>query len=481
MAPTETTLLAMILILIPMWLGPERGIWALMVSIPLGVAAAFNLPALGNASVMVADFVAAAVAGLVLLRLLVVERALEAPLQPFAWWILAMIVFCVFITVLGPRLYENQIEVFTMGQTRDQEFIVRTKLEPNSKNISQLFRFGISLSIGLAIMIASPRKISQSFLPAVIAMTAVHMVLSLLDYATFAIGRPDLLDVIRNANYSVLYNHQIQGMKRIIGGFAEAAAAGNFSLGLFGFWFMYWLQGGTSRFGLAFAVLTFLTVLASGSSAAFVGLALFLSIAGTSTLFQGHSKLVTRRNWLLFTVFAALPTLAVGIWIVAATNETFSAYFDQLLFSKLESDSGVERMEWNMHALEAAFEANLTGLGLGSIRSSNFIIACLATLGAIGSAIYLGLLTTLAVSRPIGPPTSERVIISHACRGGCLALLCKAIITKSSPDLEVIFFVFAAAAVLLRWPIREAVTAAIKDRGGSSNRFGRRRSLAFGR
>lgn len=101
MAPTETTLLAMILILIPMWLGPERGIWALMVSIPLGVAAAFNLPALGNASVMVADFVAAAVAGLVLLRLLVVERALEAPLQPFAWWILAMIVFCVFITEIG--------------------------------------------------------------------------------------------------------------------------------------------------------------------------------------------------------------------------------------------------------------------------------------------------------------------------------------------------------------------------------------------
>lgn len=453
MSLTETTILALVLSLILLFRGPERGLWALMISLPFGVAAAVNLPALGNSSLLMADLVALTLVALTVSRLLIAQEGMTLRLPAFAWWLIAMMVFCVFITFFGPRLYANQIDVFTIGRTASDEFIVRTTLQPSSKNISQLMRFGISLSVGLAIILASPQKFQRALPGAFVAMTITHLTLSAADYITFAINRPEWLEFIRNANYTVLYKHQIEGIKRVIGGFAEASAAGNFSLSLFGFWMIYWIRGGRAKLGGYLAIGSLVTVLASGSSAAFVAVALFTALTAISLFLTKGRVMGKRRNWLLITAGAVLPAIVLGAFILSQTNPSFGAYFDRLIFSKLESHSAVERMMWNRHALDATLESSLLGLGLGSIRSSNFLIACLSTLGFVGSFIYFGMLTSLAIGRPRGTQDSERAILAHACRAACLALFCKAIVTKSSPDLEIIFFLCASAAMLLRDPV----------------------------
>lgn len=448
MTPTETTLLALVLAVYIVVKGPERGLWALTMTLPFGVAAAFNLPALGNSSVLVVDVVAAAFVSMILIRYIV--QPSPSLRFPFVMaWFSAMLAYSIFITVFGPRLFEGQIEVFTIGQTRTSEFIIRTTLEPSSKNISQLMRICISLTVGIGILLCRPRKIEKSIVPAVLVMTLAHFFLSVADLVTFSIGRPEWLSFIRNANYSILYSHQLVGLKRVIGGFAEASAAGNFSLSIFGFWLVYWLRGGRSAGSGLLAAASFLVVLSSGSSAAYVAVAMFTCFVFAFSLLGASSARFRRnRNRFFFVLTALLPAGILGIWLLAVSNPQFGAYFDRLLFSKLESASGVERMMWNRHALEAAWDSNLIGLGLGSIRTSNFLVACLSTLGLFGTLLYFGLLTSLAIKRP-ARGDSEPSIIAHASRAACLALFCKAIITKSSPDLEIVFFVFAGLAVLM--------------------------------
>ena len=89
MSLTETTLLALVLSLILLFRGPERGLWALMISLPFGVAAAVNLPALGNSSLLMADLVALTLVALTVSRLLIAQESMTLRLPAFAWWLIA--------------------------------------------------------------------------------------------------------------------------------------------------------------------------------------------------------------------------------------------------------------------------------------------------------------------------------------------------------------------------------------------------------
>ena len=51
-----------------MFKGPYRGLWIFFAVTPLGAAAAFNLPALGGASILISDLAALTLLGLVLVQ-----------------------------------------------------------------------------------------------------------------------------------------------------------------------------------------------------------------------------------------------------------------------------------------------------------------------------------------------------------------------------------------------------------------------------
>ncbi|HBN30079.1 MAG TPA: hypothetical protein DD416_02380, partial [Rhodobacteraceae bacterium] len=55
-----STFLALAVILLLLWRGPFRGLWLFLLLTPFGAAAAFNLPAVGGASIGVMDLAAVA-------------------------------------------------------------------------------------------------------------------------------------------------------------------------------------------------------------------------------------------------------------------------------------------------------------------------------------------------------------------------------------------------------------------------------------
>ena len=61
---------------------------------------------------------------------------------------------------------------------------------------------------------------------------------------------------------------------------------------------------------------------------------------------------------------------------------------DEVIFDKMDSDSGRERDNWNIIAMEYFFENPITGIGYKEWRASSFAISLLCENGIIGAVIY---------------------------------------------------------------------------------------------
>ena len=83
---------------------------------------------------------------------------------------------------------------------------------------------------------------------------------------------------------------------------------------------------------------------------------------------------------------------------------------------------------------------------MGSVRASNFFVAVLSSIGLAGTVLYAGFLYTFAHSRYRGL-ADESAAVAQGCRAACLILVLKALLTKSTPDLEVPFFLYAGVAI----------------------------------
>jgi len=125
--------------------------------------------------------------------------------------------------------------------------------------------------------------------------------------------------------------------------------------------------------------------------------------------------------------------------------EPVTAFFDDMLFDKMESDSGVERMSWNTQALTNFRDTWGFGAGLGSVRASNWLIACLGSIGALGTALYVAFLTSFMLA-PAGPTGEAGHAAIRAAKAGVFAMLSSAILTHSTPDLGLFIFALAGAA-----------------------------------
>jgi hypothetical protein len=85
-------------------------------------------------------------------------------------------------------------------------------------------------------------------------------------------------------------------------------------------------------------------------------------------------------------IFLSLGPLLVlaGATAVAIKPDLISPIvdtFDASITNKLGSASGVERTSWNMVGLRAFFETFGLGAGIGSVRTSSFLVGVLANLG----------------------------------------------------------------------------------------------------
>ncbi|WP_380058325.1 hypothetical protein ACFE33_06680 [Falsihalocynthiibacter sp. SS001] len=258
---------------------------------------------------------------------------------------------------------------------------------------------------------------------------------------------PEVLAPIRTANYSMLVGHHMGGMKRMIGGFPEASAFGFFTLGLFGFWLRYLIVRGRSKLAFWALVATALVLLRSTSSAAYVAIVVLVALMGGAALFGGVSGEIPKSGAIITVCalgvvsFFALASFAAYQFLPPVTN-----FLDNAVFDKIDSQSGVERMSWNAQALTNFVDTYLLGAGLGSIRASNWLIACLGSIGVIGTALYLMFLySVVRVPVPRGD-IDARALISGL-KVGRIALFISAMLTIPTPDLGIFFFALAGLIV----------------------------------
>ncbi|PIE06990.1 MAG: hypothetical protein CSA74_09425 [Rhodobacterales bacterium] len=446
-----STPIAIAAILLLLALGPRRGAWVFFALLPFGAAAAFNLPALGGASIITADLAALAMVVLILLTPGAGSSMFGTmrPWQP-GFFLTLVILVSAFSAIFAPRVFAGLTEVFSIARDESHALIVKSPLGPSSGNITQLFRLilGYLTFIGFATAFRRTPQ-ARSLVVAMIVATSVHFAMGWIDVITFAAGADQLLDFIRTANYTIRVTDTMAGFKRMIGGFPEASSFGFFSLGLFGFWLQYWLIRPRSRAAPWMLAMASVAVLRSTSSSAYLALIVFLFGFALFNFFRFLRPEAERRS------VAVAVTGALLLWVAAAgvtagyqMAEPVTAFFDDILFDKMESDSGVERMSWNTQALTNFTDTWWLGAGLGSVRASNWVISCLGSIGLPGTLLFIAFLTAflLAPAGEAGRASSERAASIRGAKAGVLAMLSSAVLTHSTPDLGLFVFALAGAA-----------------------------------
>ncbi len=428
--------------------GVRRGAWAFFALLPFGAAAAFNLPALGGATIGVADLAAVVVIGLVLVGP-GAGASLVGTLRPWQPGFILTLVMIVaaFSAIFLPRIFAGETEVFGIARTAKGTGIVRFPLGPSTGNITQLFRLALDFFVFVGLATAF-RRVSTvgPVLTAMIVATCVHLALGLIDVLTFATNTAFLMEPIRTANYSLHITDTMAGIKRMVGGFPEASSFGYFSLGLFGFWLQYWISTPRSRAAPWMLALATFAVLRSTSSAAYLALVVFVVAFALYTVFRNLRPEAERRSVALTAGGFMLLWLA-GVAAVASYElvAPVTDFLDRVLFQKLATDSGVERLSWNTQALINFRDTWGLGAGLGAVRASNWVIACLGSIGILGTALFIAFLASIAAA-PSGPRSDPRSGVIRALKAGCLAMLSAAVLTHSTPDLGLFFFALAGIA-----------------------------------
>ena len=222
----------------------------------------------------------------------------------------------------------------------------------------------------------------------------------------YATNTAELLSFIRNSTYSILSDTGSAGFKRIVGSFVEASSFGYWTLGYFAFATTLWLHGIAARLTFALSVLSFLTLLFSTSTTAYVGLGGYLAVQFaivTGNFLFGQ----IRREMVIFMVCA--PFLFVIVALAISLNDVSSAYFSDLLntfvLDKMSTSSGVERSRWNSQAIQNFLDTFGFGAGNGSVRASSFPVAVIGSLGILGAASYAMFLLTIWFRRKqVEPP-----------------------------------------------------------------------------
>src|SRR5262249_10535282 len=148
-------------------------------------------------------------------------------------------------------------------------------------------------------------------------------------------------------------------------------------------------------------ILSFVALILSTSSTAYLGLSSFLFLMFARYAWQLGTGRV-RHRVIIFLLL--LPILAGVVTSLVLLTPALKAYangaLDTIFWHKLSSDSGIERSAWNTSAMANFYDTYGLGVGTGSLRASSLPVAVLATIGVPGGLLYLAFL----VRALHGPP-----------------------------------------------------------------------------
>ena len=430
--------------------GARFAIAALCLSTLLGAAAALQLPALGGSSIQPSHLLVLFLVMTALLRPVQTQATLSTLAYPGpGFWFACYILFSVVSSFFLPRIFAGATLVYSSA--RDASGMMSTvaaPLAPGSSNLSQsVYLLGdlacFAVVAGFA-RLGYARFIAKQLIVAAIVCFAF----ALIDLGTFQIGQSQLLNIIRNANYTMHTAETIHGFKRIVGPFPEASMYGAVALAYFAFTLMLWLERVESRMAGLATLLIGPTIVLCTSTTAYVAGAFIVCMFMLFCLKRliGGPATKPHLTFLAITLFF-IPCAIIALSLVPDAWDSISGLLATTVSDKLQSQSGEERTAWNTLALIAFVDTATFGAGLGTVRASSFIAALLSNVGLTGTLLFAVFVYSLVkASGRYKFGDRETHAIGNAAVMASIAQIGSAAISGSGTDLGLLFSTSAGLA-----------------------------------
>ena len=225
-----------------LWLGTRAVFTTFILANLLGAAAAFQA---GSFNIqpphLLLGFVAVSVFGDPLL-LTASINALRFPKPGF--WLACLAVYGILTAIFLPWILAGSTLIIPLGSSEYGDTGSPVPLGPVSSNFTQsVYIMADLLCFAFAVGFSSTEKGFNASVLALLVLAVGNIIFALLDLATFQTGTQSVLSFIRNAQYTLHNEEEVNGMKRIVGSFTEASAFARASLGALAFTGTLWVSG----------------------------------------------------------------------------------------------------------------------------------------------------------------------------------------------------------------------------------------------
>jgi len=415
----------------------------------LGSGAVVNLPSLGGASILAAP----AFTGFIALRNLMTKGGALRFLAAFRvgspgfWLMLAIVYGAVAAFLIGP-FFHGKIEVYPVSRPAPEgEPTFLIPFEPMSGNLTQtVYSIGQLVLYGSVTALIATRRSHRAVLDGLVLLGAAHVAISLIDLATYYTGTGVLLDWLRTATYTSWTDNEIAGFKRISGLFPETSMYSIYAMTILGMTLRLVLARYRTRITQPVFYMTLVLLILSTSSTAYAALtvasALFLLVALKDAWLLERfrtMRIILVCGLALFLGAATLILLAPGL------GEQARVLIDETITNKMSSTSGAERANLNAGAFKTFLDTLMLGAGIGSVRTSSFVLTLLSNLGLFGTVCFC-----LFIASLFGRDTSvrngdpETKVLANAARWGVISGLIAASASFHVFDLGPLFYTLAA-------------------------------------
>ena len=306
---------------------------------------------------------------------------------------------------------------------------------------------------------------------AILCAAIANLCFALIDMVTYATDTAAALGFVRNANYSILAENSIGGFKRIVGSFPEASAFGGITTIFFVFCCELWLGGRGRPMTAVIAFISLIFLILSTSSSTYIGLGAYCGLLIARCGFALVRGVATRRQTLITIAGPAVLLLTLtGLALIPGIWAAFTNLVNATLVTKLASQSAIERTGWNGQGMQTFLDTYMLGAGVGSVRTSSFVVALLANVGVIGTLLFAAFLTALYGPGRVGQPNRDPTVDGSL--WACATALLLAGVAGTSVDMGLVFFSLAAVGATARLATPPAVAsnlpALLKAGSGSS-------------
>lgn len=376
----------------------------------------------GGTTVLAASFAFLLLAGKVFVRPGAIGMVMQAARLRDMGLLVAFMVLAVVWALIVPRVSGQDIFVYPMA-VGETSFPVH--LQPTSANLNQSVYQIISCGVALSFYLLAQRPdFTRTFLRALLWGAGAVIVTGLADMIGPHVGLAKVLALFRTAAYTFLNGVEVMGVTRVVGLMPEASAYGALCVS-FGALLLFCRQAyerGLKRWALGLGIGCLAFGALSTSSAAMVSLAVAIAVLcadlGSRLVLERGSDKRAALNEIM--ILLALAFLTMLFFIVFDKQRDFVfRIVDSAVFKKGESSSYIERSAWSHQAWQAFVTSGGIGVGVGSVRTSNFFVNIIASTGIFGTVLFGLFLLRVAAARLLAATTPEIELV----RGAKLALV----------------------------------------------------------